>query len=160
MIFAYAGVKYEEEIVPLKSLEEWKTLKPTFPFEGLPVLEITENGKTVRLAQSVLKILLYTNKLNKLNLKIFFNIQTSIARYLAEKFGIAGKNDLERAQCNMLGDFLVDMALKIVKIYANENMDEKKLAWATLMNETFPHDLKLLQNITQANLSKKGYLVS
>ena len=50
MIFAYAGVKYEEQIVPL---EEWKTLKPTFPFEGLPVLEITENGKTIRLAQSV-----------------------------------------------------------------------------------------------------------
>ena len=50
MIFAYAGVKYEEQLI---TFEEWKTLKPTFTFEGLPVLDITENGKTVRLAQSV-----------------------------------------------------------------------------------------------------------
>ena len=50
LIFAYSGVKYEEQKV---TFEEWKNLKSAQPFEALPVLEITENGKTFRLAQSV-----------------------------------------------------------------------------------------------------------
>ena len=43
LIFAYSGVKYEEQKV---TFEEWKNLKSAQPFEALPVLEITENGKT------------------------------------------------------------------------------------------------------------------
>ena len=50
LIFAYADVKYDEQKI---SFPEWASLKPTFPFESLPVLDITENGQTVRIGQSV-----------------------------------------------------------------------------------------------------------
>jgi hypothetical protein len=45
-----AGQKFEDSVV---QFQDWATLKATFPFEALPVLEITENSKTIRLSQSV-----------------------------------------------------------------------------------------------------------
>ena len=85
----------------------------------------------------------------------------SIARYLAEKFGIAGKNDLERAQCNMFVDqIFFDMNItSIGSVLSIKNDEEKRLAWSTLMNEKFPNQLKLVQNNLEANPCKKGFLV-
>ena len=42
LIFAVAGVEFENAIVPFT---DWDELKPTFPFAKLPVLEI-DNGQT------------------------------------------------------------------------------------------------------------------
>lgn len=34
------------------TFEEWPEVKQTFPFEQIPVLEVTENSKTYQIAQS------------------------------------------------------------------------------------------------------------
>jgi hypothetical protein len=40
-----------------------------------------------------------------------------------------------------------------------KNLDEKKLAWSSLMTEKLPHQLKLVQNCLENNPSKSGFLV-
>ena len=45
-----AGQEYEESLV---QFQDWPALKTSLPFEAIPVLEITENSKTFKLAQSV-----------------------------------------------------------------------------------------------------------
>ena len=50
LLFDMAGQEFEDSFI---QFQDWPTLKPTFPFETLPVLEITENSKTIKLAQSV-----------------------------------------------------------------------------------------------------------
>ena len=60
----------------------------------------------------------------------------------------------------LLDHIYSDMNIKSVGgVLAIKSMDEKKSAWASLLNETLPHQLKLVQNILQANSSKKGFLV-
>ena len=62
MLFSYAGVKFTEKRV---EFSEWAGLKPTFPFESLPVLDVTEKAKTVRLGQGVRKDRLFLYLLKK-----------------------------------------------------------------------------------------------
>ena len=89
-------------------------------------------------------------------------LKISIARYLAEKFGLAGKNDIEKAQCNMLVDqIFFDMNItQIGGVLGIKNVDEKKLAWSSLMKEKIPYMLKLIENVLEANPSQSGYLVN
>ncbi|CAL2033547.1 unnamed protein product [Caenorhabditis brenneri] len=83
-IFAYAGKDYEEKSV---TFEQWPALKNTTPFGQLPVLEV--DGKP--LGQSY-----------------------AIARYLAQEFGIAGKNDIEKAEVDAIADQFKDYLNEVV----------------------------------------------
>lgn len=68
-IFSQAGVQYEDERV---DWFEWKQLKPNkSPTGYLPLLEVDENLLTG---------------------------SAVIARFLAERFGLAGSNDVENAE--------------------------------------------------------------
>ena len=83
LIFAQAGVKYEDKRV---DKEEWGQLKPSTPTGALPLLEV--DGKQI--TGSVV-----------------------INRFLAERFGLAGSNDVENAEIagiiDVLGDFSIRM---------------------------------------------------
>lgn len=78
LIFAQAGVEYEDKRV---AGEEWAKLKPTTPTGSLPLLEV--DGK--QLTGSGV-----------------------IARFLAERFGLAGSNDIENAEIAGIIDVLED----------------------------------------------------
>ncbi|CAI2332120.1 unnamed protein product [Caenorhabditis sp. 36 PRJEB53466] len=79
-IFAYAGQEFEDHVV---TFEQWPALKNHTPFGQLPILEV--DGK--QLGQSY-----------------------AIARFLAQQFGIAGKNELEKAEVDALADQFKDYA--------------------------------------------------
>lgn len=75
-IFAYAQVEYQDDRL---KREDWASIKPTTPFHQLPVLEV--DGKVI--AQS-----------------------NAIARFLARRFNLAGKDEYEQALVDGLADYL------------------------------------------------------
>ena len=78
-IFLQVGVPFEDIRVPF---QDWPAMKPTTPFGCLPILEV--DGKQI--AGSI-----------------------PIARYVAEKHGLAGENAIENAQLAGIGDVIQDI---------------------------------------------------
>jgi len=78
LLFAQANVPYEDDRVPF---EKWAELKPHTPFGTIPILEV--DG--VVIAQSF-----------------------AINRFLARKFGLAGKTPIEEAKVDMIADLAKD----------------------------------------------------
>lgn len=76
IILAVGGQEYEDFRF---EREQWPEFKPSTPFGQVPVLEVTEGGKTVKIAQSL-----------------------AIARFLARKFNLDGKTDIEKGEVDML----------------------------------------------------------
>ena len=75
LIFAVAGQKFEDHRF---ELTHWHEHKSRAPFGKAPWLEIFDHDHTTVLAQS-----------------------PTIARYLARKFHLAGKNEIEMAELEM-----------------------------------------------------------
>lgn len=75
MLFALAHQSYEDHRVVYS---EWPAQKSLTPFEKLPILEVTDESteQTTTLSQSI-----------------------AIGRFLANRFGMAGKSDLEKGKC-------------------------------------------------------------
>ena len=95
LIFAQAGVPYEDVRIDLK---KWPDLKSTMPFGKLPVLEV--DGKCI--AHSIV-----------------------IARYLAETFGLAGSNLLENSQLAGIAEAVNDLFEDMVKIRLEKDDQKK-----------------------------------
>merc|ERR1712227_871746 len=110
LVLAYAGVKYED-----KRIEgaEMAALKPTLPFGQLPVLEY--KGTTI--CQSM-----------------------TIARFLANEFGLAGDTPIEKAQVDEVVDSISDFqnALyathfeKILQKRGGQYFAGNKVTWAEM----------------------------
>ena len=83
ILFELAKQKYEDYRA---EFSEWPELKLKQVFQQLPVLEITEDGKKSVIAQS-----------------------HTIERFLASRFGLDGKNDIERAHCDMVAEQVRDI---------------------------------------------------
>ncbi|CAJ0605916.1 unnamed protein product [Cylicocyclus nassatus] len=129
-IFAVAGEKFEDVRVIQQG---WPKLKANTPFGQLPVLEI--DGK--QLAQSA-----------------------AIARYLARKFGLAGKNPYEEAVVDSIVDQFKDFTAEIrpyLRVAMGfEQGDKDKLANDVL----FPARDKFFGFMTKfLKENKSGYLV-
>ena len=75
LILALADQEYEDFRF---EREQWPEQKANTPFGKAPVLEVTENGKTTQISQSL-----------------------AIARFLASRFNLYGKHDLEKAEIDM-----------------------------------------------------------
>jgi prostaglandin-H2 D-isomerase / glutathione transferase len=71
-IFAYAGQYFEDFRI---RYEDWSSYKSKTILGQLPVLEISDSNHTLQLGQSL-----------------------TIARYLANKFNLVGKNELEKVK--------------------------------------------------------------
>uniref|UniRef100_UPI001438DE70 hematopoietic prostaglandin D synthase-like n=1 Tax=Bombus vancouverensis nearcticus TaxID=2705178 RepID=UPI001438DE70 len=78
-IFAYIGIEYIDDRIPLQL---WPEYKDSMPYKKLPVLEI--DGKPV--AQS-----------------------NAVARYLAKKYDLMGRNEWDAMICDVLFDTLGDL---------------------------------------------------
>lgn len=131
ILFALSGVEYQDVRL---TFQEWPTEKSKFLFLQAPVLEVTENGQTVQICQS-----------------------NAILRFLASRFNLAGRNDIEKAQCDMIHEEINDIFNHLVQFYAKQDSEEKSKGLEKAMNELVPNKLKLIQNILDSN--KSGYLV-
>ncbi|CAH1400887.1 unnamed protein product [Nezara viridula] len=112
------------------SREEWPSIKPTTPFGKVPTLEF--EGQVV--AQS-----------------------TAICRYLGRKAMLAGDDDLEALQIDMVVDVIHDIrqALSGARYETNEEVKVKKLE--ELNKETLPFYFEKLDERVEKN---NGYLAN
>jgi len=95
----------------------------------MPVLEVTENGSTTKIAQSL-----------------------AIARYLARKFGLAGKSDLESALADMYVDQVGDVVQELIKIrFLEQDEAKKKVLAENFQKEVLPKNLALFEARLKAN---------
>ncbi|KAI7815611.1 glutathione S-transferase [Rhyzopertha dominica] len=120
-IFAYAGIDYDDERIPR---EKWPELKKKMPFGMLPVLEI--DGKLV--AQS-----------------------NAVARYLARQHGLAGKDEWESLQCDVLVDTLGDLKQVLWQLRTEQDPIRREENKAKLMRETIPFYLAKFEKIISEN---------
>jgi glutathione S-transferase len=132
LIFNLAGQPFEDNRI---EFSDWSKLKNTFSFKQLPVLEVTEtDGKVTRIAQS-----------------------NSIVRFVASRFGLDGKNDLERASCDMICEQIRDIFDSLIHIFLIKNEEEKSSLFDKNVNEKIPDMYRLIQNLLETN--KSGFLV-
>ncbi|KAK6048160.1 glutathione S-transferase protein, partial [Cooperia oncophora] len=129
-VFALAGQDFKDVRL---SHEEWPKHKASMPFGQLPVLEV--DGK--QLPQSY-----------------------AIVRYLARKFGFAGKNEWEQAQVDAIADQHKDF-LNEARPYFKILMGMDKGDPETAAKEIFePAQRKYFEMITKIlKQNKSGYLV-
>jgi len=105
LMFAYKGVQYEDVRIEHEKWPEWK---PKMPFGQIPVLEV--DGKMLSQSQA-------------------------INRYLGRTFGMAGSNDWEAAQCDMLVDGVTDTVNNLRPWFMEKDEEKKKTIWTTFENE-------------------------
>ncbi|KAI1708448.1 putative glutathione S-transferase 5 [Ditylenchus destructor] len=130
LIFKYAGQPFED--IRIKR-EDWPKLKPTFKYGKVPVLEV--DGKQL-------------------------NQSPAIAHYLGEKFGLAGKDEWEKAQVLELVNYHLDVSNEL-RPYFTALLGLSKGDTAALRKDVFlPAAPRIFpQYIKQVKESKSGFLV-
>jgi glutathione S-transferase len=132
LILHYVGQEFED--VRIKK-EDWPNWKPKFAYGKVPVLEV-EGGK--QLAQSA-----------------------AIARYLGEKYGIAGKDEWERAKVNEILDYFRDARDELTKyIYVVLGFREgdKEALRRDAFEPGVAHNFPIIERILKE--SGSGFLVA
>jgi len=129
LLFAYQGVNYTDERI---KREDWAGLKSTAPFGQLPMLEI--DG--VKLCQS-----------------------NACARYLARKFNLAGKTELDQARADMLIDCYDDATKPILTFFMEKDEAKKAELKKKYAEEQLPASLALLEGILVSNKGGDKFLV-
>ena len=127
-IFAQAGVAYEDNRV---AGEDWVKFKPSTPYGSLPVLEV--DGKM--LASSGV-----------------------IARFLAERFGLAGSNDFENAEIASIVDTVGDLFLKLLRQFLEKDEAKKEELKKEMGEEVFPKFLGIFENLINTNGAPEGWI--
>ena len=126
-IFAQADVEYKDERI---KKEDWPSLKPKTPFGMLPVLEV--DGKLLGGSQV-------------------------IARYVAEKHGLAGANNFETAVLASVVDAVCDLMSKVSQ-FIHEKDEMRKTEQKQELEEKFiPDTLGHLEKFVAEN--KEGWLI-
>ncbi|KAL3114476.1 hypothetical protein niasHT_011605 [Heterodera trifolii] len=127
LLLHYVGQPFED--IRFKDFEEWeKTYKSEFFYGKVPVLEV--DGK--QLAQSA-----------------------TILRYLAEKFGLAGKDEWEKAKANEIIDFQKDANTDLVPyLYVKMGFREGDLE--KLRGEVFEPGAKRILPLFEKLLKESG----
>jgi glutathione S-transferase len=133
LIFEYAKQPYEDVRV---DHADWPNLKAKTPFGQLPVLEV--DGKP--LAQSC-----------------------AIARYLARKFNLAGKDEFEQAYVDSIADLQKDLYSKLAPVFGavtegNESDREalKASVFTATLEQYMPIFERLLKESGSGFFAKSG----
>lgn len=131
LLFAAAGVEYEDIRV---EREKWPELKKSgkFPFGQMPGLEV--DG-------------------------VMFVQSNAIARYLANEFGLAGKDSLEKLRADMIVDGMVDMSTHMVKIFKEKDEAKKEELKKEFSTVTAPAFNENLEKLLVANNGGDGFFV-
>lgn len=134
MLFALAGVEYEDVRYELEAWKNGLKDKVETPFGQLPVLEI-DDGKEV-LSQS-----------------------NSINRYLAEEFGYGGTTALEKAHADMVAHCFQDYAYSIWGAFMEEDKERKEKMMKKFKEEELPRYFKYFEAMLIKNNGGDGYFV-
>jgi glutathione S-transferase len=118
LLFTAAGQKFEDIRY---ERNEWPSHKSEMPLGQMPVLEV--DG--VKLPQSI-----------------------AIARFLAKRFDLYGKNDLQQAQVDVV-DTVIDLMLKFSPIFAEQDEDKKKTAITKFLADELPSHLQNLETLAK-----------
>ena len=127
LIFAQAGVKFEDKRV---TNEEWAELKPTTPTGTLPILEV--DGKA-------------------------FPGSGPIERFVAERHGLAGTDDLENLQLAGIADTIVDLVHKMIPVFFEKDETRKAELQKEFAETHVPRYLGILEKWAGANNSAGGW---
>lgn len=111
MLLHYGGQEFEDNRI---TREQWATLKPTSPMGQVPILEI--DGKT--LYQSM-----------------------AIARFLGRRYGLAGNDEWENVEIDMIADTLADIRNSIAAWFYVQNEEVKAELQKKFKTETFRYTL-------------------
>ena len=128
LVFAQAGVKYEDVRL---SNEEWAKLKPSTPTGQLPLLEV--DGKQV-------------------------TGSVPIARFLAERFGLAGGNDFENAQVAGIIDYIEDFKEKLITVYLEKDKERQAKLLNMLVSDDIPKYWGNIAKMIEKNNSEAGWI--
>ena len=128
LLFAQAGVEYEDKRV---TPEEWQQLKPSTPTGTLPVLEV--DGK------------------------MLFG-SGPIVRFVAERYNLAGSNDFENAEIAGILDIVHDLMLNVVKGRFEKDETRKAQFQKELEEVHLPRYLGLLKKRAAASNSAYGWI--
>ena len=128
LIFAQAGVEYEDRRL---TNEEWAEMKPTTPTGTIPILEI--DGKA-------------------------FPGSGTFARFVAERHGLAGTNDLENLQLAGIVDTITDLLLKLIPFFYEKDETRKAQLLKEFAETHIPRYLGILEKLAAANNSAGGWM--
>ena len=103
-------------------------------FGQLPILEVNENGTVFKLAQS-----------------------NTIARFLARRFNLAGKTDIEQARAEMIIDHFSDLHTLFKQAYYEANKQLKAEKTKKFSEEDLPLCILFLEKLLEHQNSQ--YLV-
>ena len=129
LVFAQAGVDYVDE--RLDGGCEWHALQPRTPFGVLPVLEV--DGRML-------------------------GGSTVIARYVAEKHGVAGSNDFENAFLASIVDADKDLVESFTTYYREKDEARKAELKRQLYEEQVLATLGCFQKLASGNNCRDGWL--
>lgn len=138
-IFAYAGVDYEDERIkfdlalgPGHNQQEWLPRKASTPFHQIPVLEV--DGKQIGQSKA-------------------------IARFLARRFNLDGRDEFEQALVDGLADYQTDMIQPLVTMLFESDETRKKEQREKYLNETIHEFLGVFQQHLTKNGAGNGFFV-
>jgi len=131
LVFVVAGVDFED--TRFTSKEQWEEVKPNTPLGQCPVLEFDGH----MMCQSI-----------------------TIARFLANRFGLAGKSDLEKAWADMVVDCVMDLINgHLVDTLQEKNEEKKEEMKKKLFEEQVPASFGNLEKLLKQNNGGDGYFV-
>jgi len=130
LIFKVAGVEFEDFRIERDQFTP--EMKAETPFGQLPVLEV--DG--VKLCQS-----------------------NACARYLARKYNLAGKTELEQAQADMLADCFEDSIKPMIPLFGEKDETRKAEGMKKYAEEQMPAFLTLLETLLTANHGGEKFFV-
>lgn len=110
-IFKYVEEDFEDNRV---EKDDWEKVKNEYPYGRLPVLEWQEDGQEKKLSQSF-----------------------AIARYLAKKFNLTGKDDLESAKCDEYADVVKDVLKEVEAMWGEDEAKKLKIK-NNVLEKTLP----------------------
>ena len=113
---------------------DWPKYKGDTIFGQVPILEVNENGTVIKLAQS-----------------------NTIARFLARRFNLAGKTDIEQAKAEMIIDHFNDLKALYRNAYKEENEHLKSEKFTLFANDYLPNCISFLEKLLEQQNSQ--YLV-
>jgi glutathione S-transferase len=133
-LFALAGVEYEDHRLDWDDWQSGKINKESLglPFGQLPVLSI--DG--VNYSQSL-----------------------SLERYLAEKFGFAGKTDLDKLRCDMIAHCVEDVLLAVDVYFIEKDPIVKGNISKKFQEEKLHPYMVKFENMLKENGGGDGYVV-
>jgi glutathione S-transferase len=129
LVFAQAGVEYEDVRV---EKDKWPALKSSTPFGQLPILEF--DGKT-------------------------FSQSVAISRFLARKFNLAGKTELDQLQADMVIDCLEDGVKPLMAFFGEKDEARKAELKKKYADEQLPTAYAGLESILKWNKGGDGFFV-